>query len=81
MTKALEYILSKFPDNAIKITDLYNQDEDFRILSEDYLTSMETLEQSRQNATKNSEFEQDYLQVKLDLEKEIIQILERVDEH
>jgi len=79
MDNALEYILAKFPDHAVEITDLYDRDEDFRSLSEDYLSSMQALEQCRQNLTKNTEFEQYFLQVKLDLEKEIIQLLERID--
>jgi hypothetical protein len=75
MRKAFEFILSRFPDHRNKIIELYNRDEDFRILCEDYLTSVETLEECRQNVIKDKEFEFEFLQVNLDLEKEIIHLL------
>ena len=76
MRKAFDYILSKFPDHRTKIIELYNKDEDFRILCEDFLTSIETLEDCRQNVIKDREFENEFLHVNLDLEKEIIHLLE-----
>jgi len=77
MSKALEYILTKFPDRAAKITALFNGDEDFRILCEDYLTSTQALLESRLNLTKDKEFENEFLEVHLDLEKEIVRLLEQ----
>ena len=77
MRKALEFILSRFPDHRTKIIELYNKDEDFRVLCEDYLSSKETIEQCRQNVINDREFENEFLQVNLDLEKEIIHILEK----
>jgi hypothetical protein len=79
MSKALEFILSKFPDQRGKITNIYNQDEDFRIICEDYLTSMQALLESRLNLTKNKDFENEFLDAYLELEKEIIHLLERTD--
>jgi hypothetical protein len=75
MRKALEFILSKFPDHRAKIIELYNKDEDFRILCEDYLASTMTIEECRQNMIDEREFENEFLQVNLDLEKEIIHLL------
>ena len=77
MRKSFDLILSKFPDHRTKIIDLYNKDEDFRILCEDFLTSIETLEDCRQNVIKDREFENEFLQVNLDLEKEIVHLLEK----
>jgi len=77
MRKALEFILSKFPDHRAKIIELHNNDEDFRILCEDYLASTMTLEESRQKVINDREFENEFLQVNLDLEKEIIHLLEK----
>ena len=77
MRKAFEFILSKYPDHRTNIIELYNKEEDFRILCEDYLTSVETLEECRQNVIKDREFENEFLQVNLDLEKEIVHLLER----
>jgi len=75
MGKAFEFIVSKFPDQRATITELYTKDEDFRILCEDYLASIETLEECRQDMIKDREFENEFLQVNLDLEKEIIHLL------
>lgn len=75
MRKAFDHILAKFPDQRTKIIELYNNDEDFRILCEDFLTSTQTLEECRQNVIKDREFENEFLQVNLDLEKEIVHLL------
>ena len=75
MKKVFEHILSKFPEHQGRLTELYNRDEDFRILCEDYLTSVEALERGRQNSIKDKEFEREYLQVFFDLEKEILYYL------
>jgi len=77
MRKSLDFILSKFPDHRTKIIDLYNSDDDFRILCEDYLTSRETLQECRQNVIKDREFENEFLKLNLDLEKEIVHFLEK----
>jgi len=77
MRKSLDFILSKFPDHRKKIIELYNADDDFRILCEDYLTSKETLQECRQNVIKDREFENEFLQLNLDLEKEIVHFLEK----
>jgi len=75
MRKAFEYILSKFPDHRTKIIGLYNNDEDFRILCEDYLTSVQTIQECRQKVIDDRGVENEFLQVNLDLEKEIIHVL------
>jgi hypothetical protein len=79
MRKAFEYLLAKFPDHRTKIIDLYNKDEDFRILCEDYLTSVQALEECRLNVIKDKEFENEFSHVYVELEKEIIHLLERMD--
>lgn len=71
MRKALDYILVRLPDHSAKIMELYNRDEDFRILCEDYLASARALEEFRQNVIKDREFERDFLDIHLELEKEI----------
>jgi hypothetical protein len=77
MRKDLEFIISKFPDHKAKIIELYNKDEDFRILCEDYVSSTMTISECRQNMISDKEFENEFLQVNLDLEKEIIHLLEK----
>jgi hypothetical protein len=77
--KALEYMLAKYPDHNAKIIDLYSKDEDFRILCEDYLTIAQSIEKCRLNVIKDKEYKNEFVQVYLDLEKEIIHLLERMD--
>ena len=76
MTKELVYILGKFPERSDKIIDLYNRDEDFRTLCEDYVTSIQAAEECRLNAIKDRKIEREFLHVNLELEKEIIHLLE-----
>ena len=76
MRKAFDHILSKFPDHRAKIIELYNRDEDFRILCDDYLTSVQTIEEYRLKTLSDREYESEFLRIYLDLEKEIIRLLE-----
>jgi len=76
MRKALDYILKKLPHESAKIIELYNKDDDFRILCEDYLASVQALEESRTNVNKDKEFEKEFSDVHLELEKEINHLLE-----
>ena len=74
MIKALEYILTRFPDQRAKIINLYNTDDDFKTLCEDYFTSVQAIEKCRTSATKGREVENEYLHVNLELEKEILNL-------
>ena len=76
MAKELVYILGKFPEHSEKIIDLYNKDEDFRILCEDYITSIQAAEERRLNAIKDRKIEREFLHVNMELEKEIMHLLE-----
>ena len=76
MTKVLEYILGKFPDHSAKIIDLFNNDEDFRTLCDDYMSSMQAVEERRLNVIKDREIEREFLHVNIELEKEIVHLLE-----
>ena len=77
MRRVLELILTKFPDHKHKIIDLYNNNEDFRLLCEDYLSSVQALEKCRAEVFKDREFEGEFLDVNLELEKEIVRLLEK----
>jgi len=77
MDKALEYVVRKFPDHAASMSDLYCTCEDFRILCEDYMTSVQTVESSRLKFLTDKLVENEYIQVSIELEKEIFQILQR----
>jgi hypothetical protein len=75
MTNALEHVLEKFPDRRVKIIELYDKDEEFRILCDDYLTSLRTLEQFRSRAVKSNPFEKEFMDLRNELEKELREIL------
>jgi hypothetical protein len=57
--------------------DLYCTDDDFRILCGDYLTTVDTLEESRMKSINNQTIENAFLQLSLDLEKEILHLMKR----
>ncbi len=75
MRKALDHVLGILPDRSAKIIELYNRDEDFRILCEDYLATTQALEETRKNVIKDKEIENEFLEVHLELEKEINHLL------
>jgi hypothetical protein len=77
MEKALEFILIKFPEHRDKMLDVYCTDDDFRILCEDYLTTVNTLEESRLKRISNQTIENEFVMLSLDLEKEIIRTLRK----
>jgi len=79
MDKALKHILLKYPEQSVLIIDLYRKDEDFRILCEDFLGNVESLGECKLNMAKDIELESELLQLNLDLEKEIIRILNRMN--
>lgn len=72
-------MVTKYPDHGAKLTDLYDKDEDFRILCEDYLKIAQTIEKYRRDVIKNREYKNEFVQVYLDLEKEIMHLLEHQD--
>jgi len=75
-TKSLEYILAEYPDQRVKIMHLYQNNEDFRILCEDYLSIAMTIRQERIKEIKEKETKMEFVQVFLDLQKEMIHLLE-----
>jgi len=78
MGKALEHILMKYPEQSAQILELYQKDEDFRILCEDFLGNVKSLVECKLNVAKDIELESELLQLNLDLEKEIIRLLLRI---
>lgn len=79
MGKALQYMLSNYPDHSADIIALYDKDEDFRILCEDYLTIAKEIEKCRLKVIKTKEYETEFVQVFLELKKEIHHLLDRMD--
>jgi hypothetical protein len=75
MKNVLEYILEKLPDHRNTITELYEVNDDFRTLCEDYVTTAKGLEESRNNSIRDRELENEFAHTYLELEREIIYML------
>ncbi len=75
MRRSLDNILSKFPSHRTRIIDLYNWNEDFRILCEDYMTTEELAEETKLKHPQNPAIENEFLQLNKELEKEIRKFL------
>lgn len=75
MIKALDYLVEKFSEHRSKIIVLFNTDEDFRALCEDYLTSAQVLGGDQEKSLKSRETQNEYSQVYAELEKEIMKRL------
>jgi len=72
MKNDLDYILRKLPDHRQSITELYDTNDDFRTLCEDYLTTAKGLEEYRNKSMEDRELEAEFAQTYLELEREII---------
>ena len=72
MKKDLDYILKKLPDHKESINLLYETNDDFRTLCEDYLTTAKGLEEYRNKSMEDRELETEFAQTYLELEREII---------
>lgn len=75
MRKALDYILGIKPDQSARIIELYNKDEDFRTLCDDYLASAEALAECRNKVLKERQYENEFMEINLELEREINHLL------
>ena len=75
MKNVLEYVLEKLPDHRDTIAELYERNDDFRTLCEDYLTTAKGLEESRNYSIQGKELENEYAQTYVELEREIIYML------
>jgi hypothetical protein len=75
MKNVLDYVLEKLPDHRGTITELYERNDDFRTLCEDYLITAKGLEESRNNSIRDRELENEYAHTYLELEREIIYML------
>jgi len=72
MKKNLDYVLEKLPDHRGSITELYETNDDFKTLVEDYLTTAQGLENCRKKSIQDRELENEFAHTYLELEREII---------
>jgi hypothetical protein len=72
MTKELIFIIERFPAYQLKIVDLYQRDQDFRQLCNDYCLSENMLEAFRKTEPDFRKVQHDYEQVSKDLKTELL---------
>ena len=75
MNKELNNMLERFPDQRKRIIELYNKNEDFRALCEDYWQSKKALLNSRGNQIEDALLENEYSGLCLELEKEALRFI------
>lgn len=75
MTKELIFMIERFPAYQMKIIELYDRDQDFRQLCNDYCLSVNMLEAFRKTEPDFKKVQHDYEQVSKDLKKELLQLL------
>lgn len=69
--------ISQFAEYMETIKMLYQVDEDFKILCDDYLTSKTSFEQFKEKTEEDKLLKQEYKQLSRNLEKEILQYVSK----
>ena len=75
MHKELDHMLERFPEHRGVIIQLFNSNEDFKSLCDDYLQCKNNLLKFRQNVLKDTRVENEYKMLSLDLEQEVLHFL------
>lgn len=79
MQKELNDILELFPAYRRKIIELYNSNEDFQLLCEDYWQCKNALSKFRQHLQEDAKTENEYMRMCEDLEHDALRFLEKID--
>lgn len=77
MTRELDHMINAFPAHRGKLIDLYDTNEDFRSLCDDYWQCNCSLNKIHQDATHDKRSENSYKMLCLDLEQEVLQYLNK----
>jgi len=77
MNDDILFTLAKFPGNKDRILDEYFKNEDFRTLVEDFFSAAKTLDYYKSRLPRYTKSEMEYQSVFQELEKEIIQFLNK----
>lgn len=70
--------IEQFPKLKDRITFLFNDDEDFQALCQDYFLCVKSLGQWEMSAEKDEKLLQEYKELKQALEKELLQYVGQV---
>ena len=77
MTKELIFMIEHFPSQEIKIVELYNRDQDFQQICNDYYLSVNMLEAFKKTEPDIRKIKRDYELVSKDLENELERFLKK----
>jgi len=75
MYKELDHMLDRFPHHRTRIIELYDNNEDFRSLCNDYLQCSLTLLKLKKEVRYDIRMENQYRVLNLDLEREVVHYL------
>lgn len=75
MQKELYNMLERFPEYREKILELFNNNEDFKSLCEDYLQCRNALGKYRDNVQEDTRSENEYCGLSHELEQEALRFL------
>lgn len=70
MQKELDIILEHFPGFRGRIIELYQSNEDFKLLCEDYWQCRMALQKFREHLQEDTNTEKEYMRLCMDLEKD-----------
>lgn len=76
MQKELDYIINRFPEYRGRLTDLFNSNDDFKSLCDDYWQCNQIASRFSGNAIEYARLENSYKMLKLDLEQEVLHFLD-----
>ncbi len=71
LNQQLKIVKQKFPNQADRIEELYESDEDFRTLCFDYFTCMQYLQNFKKESSEKQESLEEYKGIRQELEKEL----------
>lgn len=75
MQKELSIILEKFPEFRRKILELFEKNEDFKSLCEDYWKCKKVISKTREHLLEDTQMENQYVQMSADLEQDVLRFL------
>ena len=71
----LRVVKMKFPGQNARIEELYESDEDFRSLCQDYLLCLQHLQKFMEKLNERNDVVSEYRTMRVELEKELYEII------
>jgi len=71
----LQIIKQRYPSHKMRIEQLYEQDEEFKSLCDDYISCLNFVKKIRERSEESKKTIEDYESIIRDLEKEIFELI------